>query len=768
VRVPPAPHATIDFDALAAIDRELDHLIAGGLWSPESYREIRARALAALGGHDPLHVVSFIDLVAEPEWRAEFPTQTPRFQRLPFAVRKVVGRLRRGWQPFIALPAGRALEWNGRPVNTVRVEVRLGPDTSGVVAEVDPAEVDLGNLGSPGIIRDELKAVLAHGWTFRSSNAGLQRQHLGPSATLTFRAYGGVVARSQEQPNLWIIPLDVGHSLPAMGNLLTDCNWYVPDLLETNNAWSGLRLAGRYPYVLVEADRKKNEKPLHALVFQTGGQSIEANSFGQDFFALQFVLGQRIAAGLAFGYGNAGAIAVASPWARSGPRSRNAHPVIGDRWHLAGQWTVEFFECLSSAMRKPTGSNLAGALDMFMQSLDDPLDLAMQDLLLAVASLTSAKEELAPLAHGSRAKELLHGYAVTLPTNVVQSIDQISVTLAARGRLTLDRSSDAALRTMFDLQAELRSVVVALVAVLVGYRGPISGHSATDMPPPWWPATSAEPQAARWSAEGPPQDGTYGLHDDQVLVLVGNPDQIAIVRWLIRAAGLPENRIVVAGAVSSNDLRDHVKRLRLLGNRLIVVADVAHGHAPSASDRLRKVLEIFSEPIIVAPAIPCAEAWLLADDELVAACTDDGETRRQATESLPEEVEDPRSVAQQVFGPPEGWAALPLPDVYRAANRSPSLRHLLEALVQRLGVTTDLPERAVARGLSRDAIAGLIRSLLPDDAVAWRTSDGGSYTAGALAREVEQGTEVGRQYSVDLVSMMINALSRNAKRQRDP
>ena len=157
---------------------------------------------------------------------------------------------------------------------------------------------------------------------------------------------------------------------------------------------------------------------------------------------------------------------------------------------------------------------------------------------------------------------------------------------------------------------------------------------------------------------------------------------------------------------------------------------------------------------------------MLADDELVAAQSDDGETRRRATEALPDEVDDPRSLAQKIFGPPGGWMGLPRPDIYRAADRSPSLLHLLDTLGGRLGVERHLPERSVARGLSRDAIAGLIRSLLPDDAIAWRTSDGSTYTAAALAREIEQGTEVGRQYSIDLVSMMINTLSRSAKRAR--
>jgi hypothetical protein len=263
---------------------------------------------------------------------------------------------------------------------------------------------------------------------------------------------------------------------------------------------------------------------------------------------------------------------------------------------------------------------------------------------------------------------------------------------------------------------------------------------------------------------GPPEDAAHGVRDDQVLVLVADPSHAEVIRWLVRAADLPESLLVVASACSADDLREQVSHVRALGDRVLVVADAPRGHVPTASAHLRSELNLAAESVIVIPAVPCVESWLLADDELVAAASTDDDTRRRATESLPDDVQDSRSLAHQIFGPPELWRTLPRPDVFRGADRSPSLRHFIDVLATRLGVSRNLPARSVARGLSRDAIAGLIRSLLPDDAIAWRTSDGSIYTAAELAREIEQGTEDGRQYSVDLVSMMINTLSRSAKR----
>ncbi len=655
-------------------------------------------------------------------------------------------------------------------MKTLRVEVDLRSDGALVTAQVDPEDWDAftgSQTARTGIVHDELSVGLAYGWTYYTSNAALRRtQHRnrsdGNNLTVTFRAYGGVASRSTVAPITWVVPIEIGHAVP-LGNVETSSVWFLSGRLKVSSSgWCGLRFEGEYPYVLVEAERV-GDKSAYALVIETAGRSLEPLRLARDLLALQFVLGQRLEVGLAFGLDGTDVTMIAAPWTRGTGQSINAHPVIG-QWHFEGAWAVDFFECVSSAMRNPAIVGLVGALDIVIRSFDLPMDLAAQNLLLSIAALTASRPDLAPLDHGTRAREFLRAHNLVLPNDLAMGIDQASQTLASRGAVSSERSNDESLRAVLDLLTDLRTVVVALVAVNVDYRGLIVGRPATEEPPPWWPLPSGGPKASSWSASGPPEDLTHGLREDQILVLVERPDQSAIIRWLIRAAALPESKVVVAAAASPMDFRYQLKLLGTVGDRLIGVADMARGHVPSARARLRNELDLASGAIELAPAIPCVEAWLLADDELVASTTNDDATRLRATASLPEEIDDPRSLAQEVFGPPAFWSGLPRPDIYRAADRSPSLRNLLNFLGQRLGVTSDLPARSAARGLSRDAIAGLIRSLLSEDAIAWRTSDGSSYTAEALAREVEQGTEIGRQYAVDIVSMMINALSRNAKR----
>jgi len=68
------------------------------------------------------------------------------------------------------------------------------------------------------------------------------------------------------------------------------------------------------------------------------------------------------------------------------------------------------------------------------------------------------------------------------------------------------------------------------------------------------------------------------------------------------------------------------------------------------------------------------------------------------------------------------------------------------------------------RTISRDAIAGLIREMMPADAIAWQTSDGDTYTAEEISREVEEGTEIGHQYARDIMRVAIDFLRRQARR----
>jgi hypothetical protein len=72
----------------------------------------------------------------------------------------------------------------------------------------------------------------------------------------------------------------------------------------------------------------------------------------------------------------------------------------------------------------------------------------------------------------------------------------------------------------------------------------------------------------------------------------------------------------------------------------------------------------------------------------------------------------------------------------------------------------------MARSLSRDVLAGLIREVSPAETVIWRTSSGADYTADELERHIENGDEIGRQYASDLLRVSRDILRRTANRTK--
>jgi hypothetical protein len=109
-------------------------------------------------------------------------------------------------------------------------------------------------------------------------------------------------------------------------------------------------------------------------------------------------------------------------------------------------------------------------------------------------------------------------------------------------------------------------------------------------------------------------------------------------------------------------------------------------------------------------------------------------------------------------------------NVTRACARAPSLRHFLTGL----GTLLDSPQipvtvsESVPRNLSREVFAGLIREVMPATTTVWRTSEGYSFTAKQLLEEIENGSEIGRQYAADLLRVARDFLKRQALRGETP
>lgn len=754
------PAADVDFEALKQIDREIDDALEQDKWSAERFITLHKRAVYAAAGLEDSF--GFLLEVGEPSWTVG-GHHGGGLRRLPRRVRELIRLLSEGWEPFFELPSGHSLRWNNEDLDVSEVEVRLKADEAELTVLLTPGanENFLEMQQERGVIRDTLDAELAHGWKLTSPNAvristTFKSEH---QVAYHFLAQQVCITRGESAPSIWLVPLGSGISLPVSSkNVHRASPVFTKFGMLCSAGAIGVHLRGAFQYTLVECPQLK--KNFYYLIIETPNEKFDAAAVDRDLLALQYALGQCITPGLAYGLQETKVTAVRYiyQWANCKSRAKTV-PEIDHQC----PWVIDLFEHLSVALRGPRGDVMAAVLHSFLQSLDTLIDTSAQELLSGIALLTYDPSSLILRTYGERAFAYLAAHGIKLPAVVLSKIDDIATKLAVRGSITV--GADAAeLDRYLSLPDQIRSVLTSMIAATVGYQGPIMGDVHRDYSPSWWPDFGVLPSIPDWSASLPPTDERYDIKVDQILVLGERPEHIIIARWALRAAGIPSERLLFSSTFGHQGLLKAVDYAKNLGERLIVVADASSRHIPTAIEGLRTSLALSASAVLICPAVPCVEAWLFADDELARHQKPDAATLRRTLECLPEELSDARALAHRIFGSADLWSRLPIPDVYRAAERSPSLRRFLVSLKKILGIEEDdLPAQSVSRAISRDAIAGLIRDLLAEDTIAWRTSDDSKFTAEELAREVEQGTETGRQYTVDLIAMMINTLSRKAR-----
>lgn len=261
-------------------------------------------------------------------------------------------------------------------------------------------------------------------------------------------------------------------------------------------------------------------------------------------------------------------------------------------------------------------------------------------------------------------------------------------------------------------------------------------------------------------------DDTVPRPDEVFLAVEGEVDR-EIVSDLLEAGGFPVGRVRwMIGRSKRGAAQELVQLSTLAPARCAILVDMDDWGLPDARARARE--QLGDPPFEVFCAVPATEAWLFADPHVVLANAVSSEEVRRIVQRLPlpEEIPDPKQLALQVFGPMSRWRFLRHVDLDRAAARSPSLRVFLDGMARLLGIPREPGLEGATRSLSRDVIASLLREVSPKDAVIWRTLSGDEYTASELQRLIEEGDEVGRQYSSDLLRIARDFLHRTANRKR--
>lgn len=250
-----------------------------------------------------------------------------------------------------------------------------------------------------------------------------------------------------------------------------------------------------------------------------------------------------------------------------------------------------------------------------------------------------------------------------------------------------------------------------------------------------------------------------------ILILVEGPSDVEIVVSLIHRAGLPVERFRVLAVGGRGDL---------LGRQLeaslpqVVLVDQDDRSLPDAEASARARLgATFAGAVFC--AVPEIEAWLLADEQLLLRrLSDDAEAMALLRRlPLPEEIPRPRELLKDLFGANSRRPQFLRPyiaemDLARACARSPSLRRFLEGLATMVDARLSLSDEVYSRSLHRDVLSGLLGEVSADT-VMWRSVSGDTYTASELREQIEQGTDLGRQYAADLLRVARDLLKRSAR-----
>lgn len=254
----------------------------------------------------------------------------------------------------------------------------------------------------------------------------------------------------------------------------------------------------------------------------------------------------------------------------------------------------------------------------------------------------------------------------------------------------------------------------------------------------------------------------------QLIVLVeGDTDKIIIENIFI-AAHLPLELINIQVMDGKKNIRNYLMHacLEELQN-VIVLVDSDKPNVPDSIDEARIQLGIENAGIKVYCAVPTIESWIFADDKLVAEAAQRRKKKLSAVLNrmpLPEEIPYPKHVSYNLFGKQkESYDFLRKMDIQIAAARTPSLKNFLEGIERKLLINLNI-EDSYARTLSRDILANLVREVSPGDSIIYRTMDGDNYTAENMVQNIEEGSEIGRQYASDLLRIARDMLKRAAQK----
>jgi hypothetical protein len=238
-------------------------------------------------------------------------------------------------------------------------------------------------------------------------------------------------------------------------------------------------------------------------------------------------------------------------------------------------------------------------------------------------------------------------------------------------------------------------------------------------------------------------------NDKKILLLTEGETDIQIAKAILEAAKFPISQIQFEVADGWQNAFKIAKNRTQDFDKVIVLVDTDAPTVPDA--KLHWQNRLLNNDVEVLFAIPEIESWIFADEALLRKQLNGHASKTLDRLPLPEEIPHPKQLVGNILRTLKDRNFLKDMDVQTAAARTPSLRDFLLKIGEYLDVDTTHLKGSVSVSMSRKVIAGLLKEVSASDKIMYKALDGNQYTAKEVWEQVEEGTEFGKQYALELL-----------------
>lgn len=254
------------------------------------------------------------------------------------------------------------------------------------------------------------------------------------------------------------------------------------------------------------------------------------------------------------------------------------------------------------------------------------------------------------------------------------------------------------------------------------------------------------------------------------LVVEGHFDKKLASNFL-SLAGIPLDRIDFIVANGPLNVKNQVAKLRKgkPNSKVAILIDLDSNDNFEPEKKVASKYNIDLDSAAVFTAIPTIESWLFADIE---AAKKKVKNKKRADEllsriPLPDDIPYPKFLATRLFNFKEEFLFADGDiDLDIAASRSPSLRKFISGIGELLNVEPNVNwEKEYVRSAGRDIFSKLVDEVISSDSIIYKTLDGKKISAGEMSRNIHNGTDLGLRYSVEVLRIARDLLSREARKK---